>query len=105
MNIKLSYLYRDGGNYKQYHEEVYTNLNALSIEEIETRIRKQLIDGDWFYNHNWDLKDLHLYKWDNEIDHTFHEFDCIEITSEQPTKGDISELLRLIESKDKYSLI
>ena len=96
MNIKLNYLYRDGGNYKQYHEEVYTNLNALSIEEIETRIRKQLIDGDWFYNHNWDLKDLHL---------TFHEFDCIEITSEQPTKGDISQLLRLIESKDKYSLI
>ncbi len=99
-NIKLHYLYRDGANYKQYHYEVYTNVQGLSLEEIERRLRAQLIDGEWFYNHNWDLKDLHHHPWDNSIDHTWHEFDCIECTDEPPslklwrpraTKGDVSE--------------
>ena len=105
MNIKLNYLYRDGANYKQHHEEIYTNIHVLSIEEIETRIREQLIDGEWFYNHNWNLEDLHRHQWDNEIDHTFHEFDSVEATDEQNTKEDILTLLQLIESKDKYSVL
>lgn len=102
MNIKLNYLYRDGANYKQYHYEVYTNLQGLSLEEIERRLREQLIDGEWFYNHNWDLKDLHYHAWDNEIDHTWHEFDCIVLTYEPAAKGDINELLLRVAMVDKY---
>jgi hypothetical protein len=104
MNIRLNYLYRDGANYKQYHSEVFTNAGLLSIEEVENRLRAQLIDGDWFYNHNWDLKDLHVYVWDNEIDHTWHEFDCVELTTELATKGDILELIQKIEAIDRYNI-
>lgn len=104
MNIKPNYLYRDGANYKQFHYEVYSNIKAISIDEIEQRLRSQLIEGEWFYNNNWDLKDLHRYEWDNEIDHTWHEFDSIELTIEPATKNDILELLQIIEGIDKYSI-
>lgn len=101
-NIKLHYLYRDGANYKQYHYEVYCNAQGLSLDEIERRLRAQLIDSEWFYNHNWDLKDLHVHSWDNSIDHTWHEFDCIECTDEAATKGDVVELLLRVEVVDRY---
>lgn len=102
MNIKLHYLYRDGANYKQYHYEVYTNMQGLSLEEIERRLREQLIGDEWFYNHNWDLKDLHHHPWDNSIDHTWHEFDCVAYSDEDATKGDVSELIRRVQGVDRY---
>jgi hypothetical protein len=45
MNIKLTYLYRDGANYKKFNEVVFLNKNGLAITEIEDRIRPYLIDG------------------------------------------------------------
>ncbi len=94
MNIKFSYLYRDGGNYKQYGEEVFTNNSGLSCEEIEAMIRECLYDGEFFYVHEWGLRDLHYYPWDNDLDHTWHEFDCVEVTSAAATMPmDISALL------------
>ena len=96
MNIKFNYLYRDGANYKQFHSEVFKNHNGLSIEEIETAIRSALIDDGWFYADKWELKDLHLYKWDNSIDHEWHEYDSIEMTDESETKGDIADFINLI---------
>jgi len=97
MNIKFHYLYRDGGNYKQNHFEVFSNRSELSIEEIDTAIRSALIEGGWFYADKWKLKDLHVYKWDESIDHNWHEFDFIENTDEDSTIGDISEFIRLIQ--------
>lgn len=104
MNIQLNYLYRDCTNYKQYNYEVYTNSSNLSVSEIEERIAKQLIDGEWFYCHNWDLKDLHHFTWDNKVDHTWHEYEEVEETTNPATKGDIADLLKQVESVVKYSL-
>lgn len=98
MNIKFNYLYRDGANYKQNHSEVFTNREQLSIEEIENAIRSALIDDGWFYADKWGLKDLHLYKWDNTIDHEWHEYDSIEATEESETKGDIANFIEIIQN-------
>ncbi len=97
MNIKFHYLYRDGANYKQYHSEVFSNREGFSIEAIENTIKFALIEGNWFYADKWKLTDLHLYKWDDEIDHSWHKYDCIEITQENVTKGDISDFISLIQ--------
>lgn len=97
MNIKLSYLYRDGGNYKQFNDEIFTNTNNLEITFVQQEVKKCLIDGEWFYVDQWGLKDMHVHPWDNEIDHTWHEFDYLEETNEKPTTTmDISELLAKI---------
>lgn len=93
MNIKFSYLYRDVANYKQWHEEVYSNQYNFPIEEIDEFIRNCLIDGEWFYVNEWKLKDLHVYLWDNEIDHTWHEFDSVTETEELATKNEIADFL------------
>lgn len=48
MNIKLSYLYRDASNYKQFNEIVFPNPNQISLEDILTIIKCKLIEGTWF---------------------------------------------------------
>ena len=97
MNVKFNYLYRDGANYKQNNFVVFSNKGGVSNEEIEKVIRSALIDDGWFYADKWGLKDLHLYKWNNTIDHEWHEYDCIETTEETATAGDISDFIKLIQ--------
>ncbi|MDB5062046.1 MAG: hypothetical protein JWP67_1889 [Mucilaginibacter sp.] len=77
-NIKISYLYRDGANYKNQSSVIFTNPTNVDLSEVETLIHSKLIDDTWFYVDQWKLPDLHFGKWDNEIDHTWHEFESIE---------------------------
>lgn len=98
MNVKFYYLYRDGANYKQNHFEVFSNIEGLTLEEIENAIRSVLIDDGWFYADKWKLKDLHLYKWDDSIDHEWHEYDFVETTEEDAKNGDISDFIKLIQT-------
>ena len=99
MNIKFNYLYRDGGNYKQNHFEIFSNAEGLSIEAIDWAIRKALIEQGWFFANEWKLRDLHLYRWDETIDHNWHEYDCVELTEEKETMGDIADFIKMVGSK------
>lgn len=47
-------------------------------------INSMLIEEAWFYVDKWKLPDLHFEKWNNEFDHTYHEFESIEYTNEAP---------------------
>jgi len=96
MNIRLNYLYRDGANYKNYHSEVFTNATNMPVPMILERIRSYLIEGEWFVAKEWNLKDLHSFKWDVDIDHNWHEFDCVEETGDEPTQIDILLFLKAI---------
>ena len=102
MNIKLSYLYRDGANYKQYNEEVYGNKDNLPIEHIRDTLKSYLIEGEWFFAKVWDLKDMHYYPYDDEIDHDYHEFGEVEETDEPVTKYDISILLQTLQNHPRF---
>ncbi|HEY6434960.1 MAG TPA: hypothetical protein VIY47_00085 [Ignavibacteriaceae bacterium] len=102
MNIKFSYLYRDGANYKQFNEIVFSNPSNLTVREIEMAIKEKLIDGQWFVAKDWELPDLHFkeYAWDSEIDHDWHEFNCTEETTEESTEiKSIKDFLNLIQDK------
>ena len=102
MNIKFSYLYRDGANYKNFNEVIFDNPSNRSREEIETVIRNSLIDETWFVADKWNLKNMHFqeFSWNSEIDHEWHEFDCLEETTEQSTeKKSIEDFLKLIQNK------
>jgi hypothetical protein len=94
-NIKLSYLYRDGANYKNHNSIILNNPTNIALAEIETAIRSKLIDGAWFYVDKWNLPDLHFGTWDNETDHTWHEFDGIEFT-DKTGSVDLLHFLRVI---------
>lgn len=99
MNMEFQYLYRDGANYKQHNSVVFSNAKGYTIQEIENAIKAALIDEMWFYAKKWNLKDLHVYPWDEEIDHTWHEYDCVEETQEAATVGDIDDFTALIKQQ------
>ncbi len=84
MNFKFSYLYRDGSNYKNFREFVFTNKKSFEIDEIRRIITSKLIDDTWFYASRWGLPDLHFleYQYDPNIDVDWHEFESIELTDE-----------------------
>jgi hypothetical protein len=81
-NIKFNYLYRDGGNYKNYNSVIFANADNIDLSDLEALIKSKLIYGEWFYVNEWKLPDLHFGTWDNDIDHTFHEFESVEYTDE-----------------------
>ena len=99
MNIKFAYLYRDGGNYKNFREIVFTNNKNLEIDEIRRLISSKLIDDTWFYASKWGLPDLHFldYQYDPNIDVDWHEFERIELTDEISGDNiDIEVLLKIL---------
>ncbi|MEO9146287.1 MAG: hypothetical protein ABI237_12105 [Ginsengibacter sp.] len=99
MNIKLSYLYRDASNYKQFHEVVFANPNDIPFKEILPLIRSRLIDGCWFIAKDWNLPDMHFkeYDWDEEVDHEWHEVESIVETAEAEVQAvSIEDFLEII---------
>lgn len=81
-NIKFAYLYRDSGNYKNFGSIVFSNADNINLTELQMLIQSKLIDGTWFYAELWQLPKLYFSVWNDKTDHTFHEFECIEYTSE-----------------------
>lgn len=89
MNLKLFYLYRDAGNYKNFGEVVFENATGLTPTEVEVALRDCMIDKGWFVADHWGLPDLHFkeYDWDSELDHDWHEYEGVEETNEASTNG------------------
>jgi len=105
-NIKFSYLYRDGGNYKKYRFLIFANPTNFDLDYLTSLIQSKLIDGSWFYVNEWKLPDLHFDTWDNDLDHTFHEFENIVYTDEGPnTPLNLAEFVLAIEQTDWYTKI
>ena len=99
MNIKFCYLYRDGGNYKNFNEIVFSNPNSIDLQEIEKLIQEKLIDGKWFYCKEWSIPDIHFkeFTYNSEIDVDWHEFETIEETTEKASEqNSIEDFLMLV---------
>lgn len=102
MNIKFSYLYKDGSNYKQYHQIVFASSGQSTLGEIQTILRSNLIDECWFIAKDWHLPDMHFkeYLWDTKVDHEWHEFDYVEETTDAKTvKPSIEAFIKLINKE------
>ena len=101
MNILFCYRYRDGANYKQYNEIVFSNPLNREVQEIESIIREKLIDGLWFVADNWQIPNQFFkeYMWNNEVDHNWHEFAGIKQTAESITEKNTVEDFILLAHK------
>ena len=86
-NIKFNYFYRDGGNYKNFNSAVFHNPQNIELSALEALIHSKLIFHHWFYADQWHLPDLYFDTRDNELDHTFHEFESVEYTDEPADDG------------------
>jgi len=103
-NIKFSYLYRDGGKYKNYGNIIFDNHGRIHINELKMIIQSKLIDHHSFYAKCWGIKELYFKKYDNDLDHGFHEFESLTDTDENANSElSILHFHRLIkESNWKY---
>ena len=97
-NIRFNYRYRDGANYKNHGFVIFDNPQQINLDHLQQLIKSKLIDETWFYADQWQLPDLHLGTWDNEIDHTWHEFESLEYTTESRNSAlDLTDFIRAIE--------
>lgn len=85
MNIKMSYLYRDAGNFKSYGFVVFSNPTYQSAIELEASFRSALTDGAYFVADAFLLPDLRPATLDDDLDHAWHELESIEETPASPT--------------------
>lgn len=83
-NIKFSYFYRDGGNYKKFDSVVFANPDNIGLSEIENLIRTKLIDNTWFYADAWGMPELFLETFHWRVDPTWHEYEAVEYTEDDP---------------------
>jgi hypothetical protein len=79
-NIRLSYLYRDAGNYKLFGQVVFGNPENIALEEIRNRINDCLIDGEFFEAKKWGLPELKFENYLPELDHNWCEFENVEVS-------------------------
>jgi hypothetical protein len=102
--LRLHYLYRDHANYKQHGSATFSNPNHLPPEEVETTLRKHMLDETWFLHYQWNLPDLHFEKTDWENDHPYHELAGLENTDHptEPPLSTIEEFLDLVK-KSSYT--
>lgn len=84
--IKFTYLYRDSSNYKAWGEIIFSNLEKLSLEEIDLRLRKGFDTDGIFTANQVQVPEIFLFANGNitSDDHCFHEFYSVEVTEELP---------------------
>lgn len=75
--IRFNYFYRDSGNYKKFGSKSFGNPEQLPIEEIEQKIRENLIDQEFFYPDQVGIKKFRFHR--NLDEHSWYEFESIEI--------------------------
>jgi hypothetical protein len=100
--IEFMYLYRDGANYKRCGSVGFTNKHNLTINDIDTRLRSTLSDGEYFIARQINIPEVYFDGVDDD-DHCWHEYDGVMVepidAMEMDALGrDISELLEEIEN-------
>jgi len=106
MNIVFEYLYRDGANYKNWGQVIVAGSPEQTIDELEQRIRQNLIDGEFFVAEDIPLPTLYFSSGDVDLDHGWHEYSSLASTECSPTTSvSIEEIItRLAHSLCKIAI-
>ena len=64
---------------------IFANPTDVALTEFAALIQCKLIDETWFYAKDWQLPDLRFNCFDYNDDPTWHEFESITYTEEEPT--------------------
>src|ERR1700688_2651231 len=105
-NIKLIYLYRDAGNYKQWAEVVFSNPERRALEAVTKTLTDAFLPDGLFIAHQIRLPEAFMFTEGDATsdDHCFHEFAVAEITLETPNDNhsrSISQFIAEVEGEAK----
>lgn len=97
-NVELTYLYRDGGNYKKWGRVVFANPDRLDIASVETELRQALWVDGLFIARQIRVPEVFLWAGDefSSDDHCYHELDGLRSTENKANDAhhrSISEFL------------
>lgn len=81
MNIKFCYMYRDAANYKIFNEVIFKNSTIIDIVAVKEFLRHERCFDPKIAG----LPVLRFKVWDEEIDHSYHEFFDLVETENPPT--------------------
>ena len=84
MNVRLEYLYRDAGNFKNWGEVVFSNPHDIPADTIASLVDQVLIDRVFFVAAKVDVPDLHFAEHIEELDHGWHEIHTFRTTEDPP---------------------
>ncbi len=77
--IRFNYLHRNSGNWKKFGSKLFANPDQLTLEEIQQKIRENLIDQEYFYPDQVGIKKFKFHRYLD--DYSWYEFDSIEVLS------------------------
>lgn len=86
VNIKFSYLYRDENNFKEFGFKVFSNPDKIKIDLLEKQFRSKLIDFEYFYPNEWNIKPFIFH--DFIQNNYWYEFEKLEYTNEDITANE-----------------
>ena len=86
-NIKFSYLYRDGGNYKRHASVVFSNSDELTVDVVKEALAEAFLPDGLFVARQIRIPEAFLFERGNanSDDHCFHELDSVEVCLETAT--------------------
>jgi len=97
--IRFNYLHRDSGNWKKFGCKLFSNPEHLSLEDIEKKVRQNLIDQEYFYPDQVGIKKFKFHRYLD--DYSWYEFESVELLNNlYPLKKEfksISNFLLLLE--------
>jgi len=88
--IRFNYLHRDSGNWKKFGSKLFVNPDQLTLEEIEQKIRTNLIDQEYFYPNQVGIKKFKFHR--HLDDYSWYEFESIEMLESKDFEKSTLEL-------------
>lgn len=86
-NTEMSYLYRDGDNYKKSGTVVFRGEPPMGVPAFERAVRELMDEGDYFTAHQVSVPEVFLWEdfEENESDHAWHELEGFGLTDRHAT--------------------
>jgi hypothetical protein len=86
-NIELSYVYRDGNNFKKFASVVFSNPERMTIGSVTEKL-KQAFDADGLFIAG-QIRLPEVFLWaDGRLsydDHCYHQLDTVRVTADAPS--------------------
>ena len=103
-NMKFSYLYRDGGNYKKWAAIVFSNPDGLTLDAVTKALMSVFLQDGLFIAHQIRIPEVFSFSRGDATsdDHCFHELSAVEASPEQPNdlySRSISEFIAEVKTE------
>jgi len=98
LNVRFTYVYRDGANYKNWNTVIFSNPERVSLASMKARLENAFLVDGMFVADQIHIPEVFLYPdWRiDQEDHCLHEFGSIEETPDAADDKDARSILSFV---------